>query len=82
MVAAFAGIFQILVKMWGGHSLSGGPGSRGGSWRRRRASQGRSRACYGRALSTCWGDGVVAISCAQAWRTHWFYSGFCDGSEL
>lgn len=40
MVAAFAGIFQILVKMWGGHSLSGGPGSRGGSWRRRRASQG------------------------------------------
>lgn len=29
MVAAFAGIFQILVKMWGGHSLSGGPGSRG-----------------------------------------------------
>ena len=29
MVAAFAGIFQILVKMWGGHSMSGGPGSRG-----------------------------------------------------
>ena len=24
MVAAFAGIFQILMKMWGGHSLSGG----------------------------------------------------------
>ena len=40
MVAAFAGIFQILVKMWGGHSLSGGAGSRGGGWRRRRASQG------------------------------------------
>ena len=57
MIAAFTGIFQILVKMWGG-SLSGGPGSRGGSWRRRRASQGCRRACYG--------NGVVAISCAQA----------------
>lgn len=28
MVAAFAGIFQILTKMWG-YSLSCGPGSRG-----------------------------------------------------
>ena len=82
MVAAFAGIFQILVKMWGAQSEQRGPGSRGGSWRRRRASQGRSRACYGRVLSTCRGGGVVAISCAQAWRTRWFYSGFCDGLEL
>lgn len=55
MVAAFAGIFQILVKMWGAQSEQRGPGSRGGSWRRRRASQGRSRACYGRVLSTCRG---------------------------
>ena len=52
MVAAFAGIFQILVKMWeGGHSLSGGPGSRGGSWRRRRASQGHCQPATGTASS-------------------------------